>query len=178
MVAAAEPTLHDCLVILLQARRNVQVDRIGANGRSALHVAAEYANYQALNSLLNAGANPEVKVHRVRKSSPSGLSRPSSPPKEVDSIHLGRNALHILCVLPSSDCTDTDEDVTKCISTLLETCPKLINMPDNNGSMPLHLASWSGNLVAMKCLLQTAASTCSINLYRSENLIPFEHHKI
>ena len=29
MVAAAEPTLHDCLVILLQARRNVQVDRIG-----------------------------------------------------------------------------------------------------------------------------------------------------
>ena len=30
----------------------------------------------------------------------------------------------------------------------------------------------------MKCLLQTAASTCSINLYRSENLIPFEHHNI
>jgi len=163
MVAAADPTLHECLTVLLQARRNVQVDRIGANGRNALHVAAEVSNFQALSSLLNAGANPEVKVHLVvKRRSPTSLTRPSSPPKEVDSIHAGRNALHICCVV--SPFEEEEEELTKkCITSLLEACPKLINMPDNNGSMPLHLASWSGNLSAMQCLLETAASTIPVD---------------
>ena len=121
----------DALKIILQHQPTL--DKFSSSGESALHIACKYGHVECVRLLINAGANVSLRHHIINGDSPLLTTVASCIPNSDEAM----NYIIIARMLIDADCD--------------------VNMADDIGLAPIHIAATKFNLSLLRLLIENGA---------------------